>query len=125
MNNAVIQENELEINLKYLQSFSGGDSAFEKDIIESSILEVDEKLQELTEVVYLNDRTRIGLLAHSIKSLCSIIGSDTLYTNFKIMEGDSASATKADLEALLLRSEALWPKIKNVLNNRLSNELFG
>ena len=74
------------IDLSYLKEFSHGDRAFEKDMLESSLIETEEKLLLLRKSITERKFERMKAVAHSLKSLMSIIGSQHLYQCFYNLE---------------------------------------
>lgn len=110
------------INLNYLKTFSGGDKTFEKDIIDSSLLELDEKIFELKEALQIADRHSIMCLAHSLKSLSSIVGSIHLYNYFKVIEAASSDASAEYLQQLERDAWAVFGKVKEALQTILETE---
>lgn len=110
------------INLNYLKTFSGGDKIFEKDIIDSSMAEMDEKIFGLKQALQTADRHSIMGLAHSLKSLSSIVGSIHLYNYFKVIEATSADAPAERLQQLEGDAWAIFGKVKEALQTILETE---
>ncbi len=117
-----ISINDELINFEYLKSFSIGDSEFEKELLESSLLEMSHKMIELQQCVLQGNNHEIMQHAHSLKSLSTIVGSDRLYKCFTLMETDHGEnkvckTSQAQLETAnfyWLRVEA---KLRDMLNH--------
>src|SRR4051794_26199150 len=81
------------IDLTYLKTFSGGDEAFEKDMLESSVSDIDKKMNELKKAFARNNPVLIKIASHSLKSLSSITGIAVLYTIISDIEKNCENAS--------------------------------
>jgi response regulator RpfG family c-di-GMP phosphodiesterase len=69
------QENNSLIDLERLKKVSLGDFDFEKDLLESYIFDVDQKLKILNEMMIKKELGRIIELAHTIKGASYSVGA--------------------------------------------------
>lgn len=74
------------LDLSYLHTISGGDTAFEKDMMQSLLSEMGEKMTALSTAILQNDVKNVRMNAHSLKNLAGIIGVGTLTEHFKTIE---------------------------------------
>lgn len=82
----LIAPKNITINLTYLKEFSQGDLYFEKELLLDSSQDVNEQMLLLESSIAKKELNRIKSIAHSLKSLMSIIGIDILYNQFKMIE---------------------------------------
>lgn len=75
-----------EIDLSYLKTVSDGCLEFEKNLLESSVTDIDLKIKLLAIALSDQDAAETRLQAHSLKSLCGIIGISSLLEHFKQIE---------------------------------------
>ena len=90
--------NAVEIDLTYLKEFSNGDYDFEKDILESIIVDTDEMLGIFKYSIDNKDLQKINLHAHSLKSLMNIVGSKELHEYFYRIEQNNYTVWEIDSE---------------------------
>jgi HPt (histidine-containing phosphotransfer) domain-containing protein len=67
-------ENHITIDLSYLHMVAGGDKLFEKKLLESTIDDIEAKVNNLEEALQAEDANNIRMNAHSLKSLTAIAG---------------------------------------------------
>ena len=67
-------ENPITIDLSYLHMVAGGDKLFEKKLLESTIDDIETKVNNVEEALQAEDAKNIRINAHSLKSLTAIAG---------------------------------------------------
>ena len=67
-------DNNITIDLSYLHMVAGGDKLFEKKLLESTIDDIEAKVNNLEEAYQAEDAKNIRMNAHSLKSLTAIAG---------------------------------------------------
>ncbi|MCY7421248.1 MAG: response regulator [Chitinophagaceae bacterium] len=118
----VISSNDEKLNFEYLKSFSRGDSEFEKELLESSLLEMSHKMIELQQCVLQGNNHEIMQHAHSLKSLSTIVGSDRLYKCFTLMETDHGeNRVCTTSHAQLETANFYWLRVEAELHDILNN----
>jgi len=101
------------IDLSYLKSFSNDDKEFEEDLLKSSLIDVEQKMEELQQCVLLKDGRKIMQTAHSLKSVSAIIGINVLYEQFKAIEIQHLEkGYSSDTELQISHVNALWQRAK-------------
>ena len=73
-------ENPITIDLSYLQMVAGGDKLFEKKLLESTIDDIETKVNGLEEALQAKDAKTIRSNVHSLKSLTAIAGIPQMQT---------------------------------------------
>ncbi len=63
-------------NFNHLNQMSGGDKEFEKDLIESYLEDVEQRINNLSELISVNDTSKIAAEAHTIKGASLSIGAE-------------------------------------------------
>lgn len=96
---------EVVIDLTYLKDFSNNDREFEKELLEISVVDLDEKMKELKTSVSAKNAQRLVQLCHSMKSVFFIIGIQTLHSELKsveiaLLENGFSSSVSERLEAV-------------------------
>ncbi len=94
------QCNILDIDLTYLKEFSNGDLDFEKEILNSIIIDTDEMIEMFNYSIEIKDYQKIFSLAHSLKSLMNIMGSRKLHDYFYGIEQNKYSRIAFDFDCL-------------------------
>lgn len=112
----------VHFDLTYLKSFSLGEKEFEKDMLESSLVEMEEKMQELDENIQRVKTRNIMQLAHSLKSLASIVGIGELHTLYKDIELNSDSFPIETIKHQYLKAKEIWQESQVVLNEFIIKE---
>ncbi len=113
--------NELEINnviagfrvdLSYLKEFSHGDPEFEKDILESSMNEAEEKMLLLHQFISQKNFHPVRGIAHSLKSLMSVVGASSLHQIFHSVENCRQMELDTFFQTRFHTIHQLWEKTK-------------
>ncbi len=115
----------LDVDLTYLKEFSNGDIDFEKEILESIIIDADEMLGMFKCSIENKDYEKIIFLAHSLKSLMNIVGSKKLYKYFYTIEQKKYSLINLDLNCLEFQYNSIeekWINAKYKLLNLIKGE---
>lgn len=108
----VLQEG---LDLSYLHTISGGDKDFEKDMLQSLLDEMSEKMTALAAAVRADDAKSIRLQSHSLKNLAGIIGVPSLVDRFKEIEAVCEEAPNAYILQVFLPCEGQWACSKELL----------
>lgn len=103
------------LDLSYLHTISGGDKDFEKDMLQSLLNEMSEKMAALSTAIQTSDGKNIRLQAHSLKNLAGIIGVPSLAARFKEIEANCEEAPNAYLLQTFLPCERQWEHSKSLL----------
>ena len=74
--------NSLQLDMSYLHTIANGDEAFKKDLLESSVEDIDEKITDLENNLKTNNVAGASDCVHSLKSLLAIVGLTNLYNIF-------------------------------------------
>ncbi len=119
--NAITGEEVPSIDMSYLREFSGGDVEFEKDILGSSIYEIEEKMALLTMALQKQNMVSVGLFAHSLKSLCSIIGSPKHFEWYNTVETFCTQVSMAETEGICKQAAQYWTPVKAYLQQYMQN----
>lgn len=107
------------LDLSYLNSISGGDKEFEKDMMQSLLSEMSEKMTALAVAIQADETKSIRLQSHSLKNLAGIIGVPSLVDRFKEIETVCEEAPNAYLRQLFLPCEGQWARSKELLQQLL------
>jgi signal transduction histidine kinase/CheY-like chemotaxis protein len=84
------RENGRLISFDYLHQLSGGDKAFERQILEQFLVQMPEELQELEAAIQHDAFETVKQVAHSLKSTIGYVGlSDELHPSLDRMEKDA------------------------------------
>jgi HPt (histidine-containing phosphotransfer) domain-containing protein len=70
----------ITIDISYLHMVAGGDRSFEKKLLESTIDDIESKVNCLEEAIVAEDANTIRSNAHSLKSLTAIAGIPEMQT---------------------------------------------
>lgn len=97
-----MNEKLLSINLSYLKELSGGNAGFETDMLKLYVSEVGLDVVELEKAHGEQDWTRIGYLAHKLKSSIQLVGLESLVSQLTTLEGvrHNDAPTASDHELL-------------------------
>lgn len=104
------------IDFTYLKTVSGGDEAFELNMIETLIVEIDEKMNEMQSNISSLNPEGMRLQAHSLKNLYGVLGVDWLKQNFLHLETGCRQMSKMNLEQQFLQCEKEWQLKKVALD---------
>ncbi len=103
--------NDTLIDLTHLQACSGGDSAFEKEILELFVADSHGHLTAVKAAIAIQDFETIRREAHHIKGASSNVGANGMQALAQAVE-HHASADQLDrLSSLLVELEALWAAV--------------
>ncbi len=109
-----------ELDLSYLHTISGGDKEFEKDMLQSLLSEISEKMAALSMAIHTSDAKNMGLQSHSLKNLAGIIGVPSLTERFKEIESRCDDAPNSYLLQTFLPCEKQWEYSKGLLAQLLN-----
>lgn len=107
------------LDLSYLHAVSGGDKAFEMDMLQSMLSEMNERMTALQTAVHTNDTSGIRMQAHSLKNLAGIIGVPSLAENFKGLEASAETAPNVYLLQQFIPCQSQWEQVKGLLEQHL------
>lgn len=105
------------IDFTYLKTVSGGDEAFELHMIETLIVEIDQKMTEMQGSISGRDTDGIRLQAHSLKNLYGVLGVGSLKEQFFVFEKAHATMPGDILEQQFFQCEKEWQLNKTALDN--------
>lgn len=105
------------IDFTYLKTVSGGDEAFELTMIESLIVEIDEKMNAMQANIIELNAAGVRLQAHSLKNLYGVLGVGSLKQNFLQLESGCNQMSKPNLEQQFFQCEKEWQLKKEALDN--------
>ena len=109
------------IDFTYLKTVSGGDEAFELNMIETLIAEIDEKMTTIQVKIAELDEEGVRLQAHSLKNLYALLGIEILKQNFLQMETGCQQMSKDSLEQSYFQCGEEWHSKKGTLYNVISS----
>lgn len=115
----VDNDSNFNIDLSYLKEFSHGDRAFEKEMLESSVTEIEEKLLLLEKYVNGKNYEHIKAVAHSLKSLMPILGNQHLYQCFYKIEHYEEEMDKSFIEQYFYFIIKNWNEIKRKVEQKI------
>ena len=108
------------IQLSYLQSLSGGDTEFEKQLLEQFVQQLPEELNQLDFAITNCEFDTVRQTAHSLKSTVGYVGlADDLNPYLTRMEQDALACTsnnmKVDLDYVRSKCDAALNEVENLL----------
>lgn len=105
------------IDFTYLKTVSGGDEAFELTMLETLIVEIDQKMTTMQTCISVSDGNGIRLQAHSLKNLYGVLGIGSLKEQFYVFEKAFATIPVNILERQFQQCEKDWQLSKVALEN--------
>ena len=108
------------IDLTYLETISGGDSDFEREMIQSLMTEIDQKMQAVQAGAFINDSDAVRLNAHSLKNLYGMLGAPVLGEVFYSIEMGCAVMPVGQMAGELAKGQQQWSEIKTALEKIVS-----
>ncbi|MFA6260038.1 MAG: Hpt domain-containing protein [Bacteroidia bacterium] len=113
----------MQLDLTYLESVSGGDSAFIKEILQMFITHTLPDSVILKQHIEESDWTKVSSTAHKMKSSISMLGDQELMD--RILKLEQASRTLTDLEqipemfaTLEVQLERMGRMVTNYINTK-------
>lgn len=103
------------LNLCYLHTISGGDKAFEKDVLQSLLSEMSVKMAALAAALEQSDVKTIRLQSHSLKNLAGIIGVPSLSERFREVEASCEEEPNVSIFQTFSFCEGQWAYSKGLL----------
>ena len=109
------------IDLTYLSTVSGGDKAFEAEMLQSLGAEIDQRMQAVKRAADNNDKEDVRLQAHSLKNLFAMLGLPVLQNVFYSLEAACLTLSDAQLRAQVGEGELEWAGKKTALDKILAD----
>lgn len=103
------------LDLNYLHTVSGGDKDFEKDMLQSLLSEMSEKMAALSAALEQRDVKSIRLQSHSLKNLAGIIGVPSLTERFREMEAACEEGPNVSILQTFSFCKGQWAYSKGLL----------
>jgi signal transduction histidine kinase/DNA-binding response OmpR family regulator len=112
------------IQLSYLHTLSGGDAAFEKQILEQFLQQAPEELARLQQAIDKEDYDIIRQTAHSLKSTVGYIGlADELHPHLNQLELDASARhtnnMNFDFDHVKVKCTAALSEVETVLQKNI------
>jgi HPt (histidine-containing phosphotransfer) domain-containing protein len=87
------------VSLDYLAQLSGGDKAFEKQILEQFLVQMPEEVQQLEQAIENKDFETVKQTAHSLKSTVGYVGlSEELHPPLDRLEKDAVKEVDVNFQ---------------------------
>lgn len=111
----------VEIDLTYLTTVSGGDKAFEVEMMQSLTAEIDQRMQAIQTAAFAGDREAIRLQSHSLKNLYAMLGLQTLQAAAHSIEAGCHSVAGSQILEQVMCSEKEWNGKKPALQKIIAD----
>jgi CheY-like chemotaxis protein/HPt (histidine-containing phosphotransfer) domain-containing protein len=108
------------ISMDYLNELSGGDKAFERQILGQFLIQMPEELQQLEEAIDHKDFETVKQTAHSLKSTVGYVGlSDELHPHLDRIEKEAIRGEednfRIDLDYVKTHCQRAKAAVENIL----------
>lgn len=115
-------DNKATVNLDYLKEFSGGDKAFEREMIQLLLQQIPESIQEILHAKETENLVVLGQITHKLKPSLAMIGSPELVTLLSEIEHEAAlevfsEKIKADIDRVVSILKQCYPELKQIVAN--------
>lgn len=110
-----------EIDLTYLSTVSGGDKAFEVELIQSLTAEINQRLQAIETAAFISDKEAIRLQAHSLKNLYAMLGLQSLQKAAFSIETNYLAMTQLQIQELVKKGGREWVENKIALEKIIAS----
>lgn len=115
-------QNHQPFDLSYLHSITQGDFAFERDLLQLVIRDVDDGIENLQFAWHHNDLVEIGKITKGLKSLIALTGLQDLSAQMMVIEHQlQLGIFRTNSEELLSEILAGWNAVRPALNRALAS----
>ena len=103
-----------------LESITGGDAEFEREVLEEFLATAPQDLGKLRDAVAQGNATAVGAAAHALKGASATIGGKGFAAIALELEHAGKQGGLADSAAVLARLEASYEGLAAILRQRIS-----